>query len=380
MFKRSFKSIHFLTGLWLLSASTALLSCTSQAEQGQAGQMPPQETDFIEMTSGSAPVQTSYPGSIEGSVNVDVKAQVNGYLEAIYVKEGDYVQKGQSLFKIKGEVFNEQVNNSSAGLESALAAEANAALEVEKLRPLVEGKVVSDMQLKTAQASYEAAKAQVAQAKAMLGSSKINADFALIKAPVSGYIGRIPNRVGNLVTPADAMPLTTLSEINNVFVYFSMSEADFIGFKKAGPAKDQVVELIMADGSTYTHKGKLESASGNLDRTTGSMSMKAVFPNPDKILRSGGSGRIVIHQTLDKVMTLPMASVKDIQDRLFVYKLGDSSKVAMVPIEVAGTSGNNYLVKAGLQQGDKVALNRIDVLYEGTPVAAKMVPADSLSK
>lgn len=380
MFKRSFKSKHLLAGLWLFSASSAWISCSSSAEQGQSGQMPPQETDFIQMAAGSTAVQTSYPGSIEGSVNVDVKAQVNGYLEAIYVKEGDYVHKGQSLFKIKGEVFKEQVNNSSAGLRSALAAQANAALEVEKLRPLVEGKVVSEMQLKTAQASYEATTAQVAQAKAALGSSQLNADFALIKAPVSGYIGRIPNRVGNLVTPADAMPLTTLSDINTVFVYFSMSEADFIVFKKAGPAKDQKVELIMADGSAYTHQGKLESASGNLDRTTGSMSMKAVFPNPDKILRSGGSGRVVIHKTLDNVMTLPMASVKDIQDRLFVYKLGDSSKVAMAPIEVAGTSGNSYLVKTGLQPGDKVAINRIDVLYEGIPVAAKMVPADSLSK
>lgn len=380
MLNQTFKTKHVLLGLWIVAGTAALTSCSSQADQGQMGQMPPQETDFIEMTTRNSPVETSYPGSIEGSVNVDIKAQVSGYLEAIYVKEGDYVKKGQSLFKIKSEVFNEQVNNSSAGLQSALAAQANAALEVDKIKPLVEGKVVSDMQLKAAQASYEAATAQVAQAKAALGSSRINAGFALIKAPVSGYIGRIPNRVGNLVTSTDAMPLTTLSEINTVFVYFSMSEADFISFKKQGTDKIQTVALTMADGTTYAQTGKIESASGNFDRMTGSMSMKAVFTNPDKLLRSGGSGRIVIHRTLDNVMTLPMASVKDIQDRLFVYKLGDSSKIAMVPIEVAGTSGNNYLVKSGLEQGDKVAINRIDVLYEGIAVKAIMVSADSLSK
>ena len=380
MFKLTSKSKQIITGLCLLSATAIFTSCSTQADHGGYGEAPPQETDFITLNSGNAPVETSYPGAIEGSVNVDVKAQVTGYLEAIYVKEGDYVQKGQSLFKIKSEVFNEQVNNSDAGLKSALAAQANASLEVEKIKPLVEGKVVSDMQLRAAQASYDAATAQVAQAKAALGSSKINAGFALIKAPVSGYIGRIPNRIGNLVMPSDAMPLTTLSDINTVFVYFSMSEADFITFKKATTGKEETVELIMADGSAYAHKGKLESASGNIDRTTGSMSMKAVFPNPDKLLRSGGAGRIVIHRMLGDVLNLPMAAVKDIQDKYFVFKLADSNKVAMTPIEIAGTSGNNYLVKSGVHSGDKIAVNRIDALNEGVVVAPKTVSADSLSK
>ncbi|MCE7043185.1 efflux RND transporter periplasmic adaptor subunit [Dyadobacter sp. CY312] len=380
MFKSISKSKQIITGLWLLTATAIFTSCSTQADQGGYGETPPQETDFITLNSGNAPVETTYPGAIEGSVNVDVKAQVSGYLETIYVKEGDYVQKGQSLFKIKSEVFNEQVNNSDAGLKSALAAQANASLEVEKIKPLVEGKVVSDMQLRAAQASYDAATAQVAQAKAALGSSKINAGFALIKAPVSGYIGRIPNRIGNLVMPSDAMPLTTLSDINTVFVYFSMSEADFITFKKATTGKEETVELIMADGSAYAHKGKLESASGNIDRTTGSMSMKAVFPNPDKLLRSGGAGRVVIHRVLGDVLNLPMAAVKDIQNKYFVFKLADSNKVAMTPIEIAGTSGNNYLVKSGIQSGDKIAVNRIDALNEGTVVAPKSVSADSLSK
>ena len=369
-----------LTGLWVFTTITVFTSCSTQADHGGMAEMPPQETDFLALSSSNAPVESSYPGSIEGSVNVDIKAQVSGYLETIYVKEGDYVQKGQSLFKIKSDVFKEQINNSDAGLKSALAAQANASLEIEKIRPLVEGKVVSDMQLRAAQASYDAATAQVAQAKAALGSSQINAGFALIKAPVSGYIGRIPNRIGNLVTSSDAVPLTTLSDINTVFVYFSMSEADFIAFKKADVGKGETVELITADGSAYTHQGKLESASGNIDRATGSMSMKAVFPNPDKLLRSGGAGRIVIHRVLDGVLNLPMAAVKDIQDKFFVFKLADSNKVAMTPIEIAGTSGNNYLIKAGINAGDKIAVNRIDVLNEGMVVAPKIVSADSVSK
>lgn len=366
---------HCHLALWALAAAFA--ACTTQADQGGMPQMPPQETDFVQVTSGHAPVESQYPGAIEGTVNVDIKAQVTGYLDAIYVKEGDYVNKGQSLFKIKGDVFNEQVNSSNAALKSALAAQANASIELEKIRPLVEGKVVADIQLKAAQAAYEAATAQVEQAKSALGSSQLNANFATIKAPVSGYIGRIPNRIGNLVTPADATPLTTLSEINTVFVYFSMNEADFIAYHKAGIGKGETIELITADGSTYNYKGKLEIASGNIDRNTGSMSMKAIFPNPDKLLRSGGSGKVVIRRELDSVLTFPMAGVKDIQDKFFVFKLADSNKVAMAPITIAGRSGSNYLVKSGVEPGDKVAVNRIDVLQDGMVVAPKVVGSES---
>lgn len=373
-------SIRNRNSLVLLVSLAAMVwvSCGTGSSAGLTGMDAP-ETDFIQLSQDSATVKTSYPGTIEGSVNVDVKAQVSGYLEDIYVKEGDYVQKGQSLFKIKSDVFAEQVNSSSAALKSALAAQANARLEVEKIKPLVEGQVVSDMQLKTAQASYDAATAQVAQAKAALGSSQINAAFALIKAPVSGYIGRIPNRTGNLVTPNDAVPLTTLSEISNVFVYFSMSEADFIAFHKTANAGTQTVGLIMADGSVYDQPGKLEAASGNIDRATGSMTLKAVFPNPAQLLRSGGAARVVLHQTLNQALTLPMASVKDIQDKFFVFRLADSNKVAMVPVEISGRSGSFYLVKDGVKAGDKIAVNRIDMLNDGMPVKPGLIPVDSLT-
>lgn len=357
-----------------------ILSFTSCGKSGEAQMAPPKpEVDFLLASSASGDVEKKYPGTVEGTVNVDIKAQVSGYLEAIYVKEGDYVNKGQSLFKIKGDVYAEQVNNSRAAYKSALANQANAKLEVEKIKPLVEGKVFSDMQLKTAQANYEAATAQVAQAKAALGSSQLNADFSLIKAPVSGYISRIPNRIGNLVTPNDAVPLTTLSEINNVFVYFSLTEADYLAFSKDSKS-DKSVSLIMADDSEYDQKGKLEVASGNIDRSTGTIALKAIFPNPKKELRSGGSARIVLNKSLSSVITIPMASVKDIQDKFFVFVLKEGNKVVMVPIEIAGNSGTNYYVKSGLNSGDKVALNSIDVLYDSMEVVPKTAAKNLSSK
>lgn len=352
----------------MLIASLLLFSCAGN--QQESFEAPAVDVDFMDVHPADAAVEKRYPGTIEGMVNVDVKAQVSGYLEKIYVKEGDYVQQGQTLFKIKDDVYYEQVENSQALVQAAEAAEESARIELQKIKPLVTGKVVTELQLQTAEASYAAAKAQVAQAKAGLGSSRINAGFTLIKAPVSGYIGRIPNRVGNLITPTDMTPLTSLSEINQVYVYFSLSEADYIAFMQDQKQDEgmNTVELIMATGAVYEQKGRIESASGNVDRATGSVPLKAVFANPDRILRSGGSGKIVIRKNLKQVLTIPMASVKDIQNKYFVFALADRNKVAMKPIEIAGHTGNTYILKSGLQAGEKVALNRIDVLAEGMDV------------
>lgn len=353
----------------LLLVAATLFSC-GQKEADLSQQIPKPEVDFLTVQSGTGEINKKYPGIIEGSVNVAIKAQVSGYLEAIYIKEGDYVQKGQSLFKIKGDVYEEQVNNSTAAYKNAAANLANAKLEVEKIRPLVEGKVYAPIQLKTAEANYEAAKAQLAQAKAALGSSRINADFSLIKAPVSGYISRIPNRIGNLVTPGDTEPLTTLSDINTVFVYFSLSEADYLAYLK-DTAENKAVQLILADGSTYEHKGTVEVASGNIDRTTGSIPLKAIFPNPKKYLRSGGSARVILNSNLSSVASVPMASVKDIQDKFFVFIL-KGNKVVMTPIEIAGSTDSHYFVSKGIKSGDKVALNSIDALSDGLEVTPQI--------
>lgn len=360
-----------------IAAAMFLSSCGQSSPGSAAGEIPAPETDFVTLIQGTGDTQKEYPGNIEGIVNVDVKPQVTGYLQAVLVKEGQYVQKGQPLFRIMPDVYNEQVKNSDAGLKSALEAQATARLEVKKLRPLVDGKVVSDMQLKTAQANYNAATAQVEQAKAALGSSKINANFTLIKAPVSGYIGRIPNRTGTLVSPTDTTALTTLSDISTVQVYFSISEANYITYSKEGifSGDSGNIQLILADGSVYNQKGRVEAGSGNIDKATGSITMKAIFPNPDKLLRSGGAGKIVIGRTVDNIVQLPITSVKDIQDKFFVFKLADSSKVAMVPIQIDGKTKDTYYVKSGVKAGDKIAVNRIDMLQDGMKVQPKKVPA-----
>lgn len=370
--------MKYKTEYLALSISMAVMtySCNPGNAQENKMQTAAIPTDFIQLKPGNADVSTGYPGSIEGQDNVDIKAQVTGYLDAVYVKEGQYVNRGQALFKINPSVYNEQVNNSDAALKAALASQANARLEVEKLKPLVAGNVVSDVQLKTAQANYQSASAQVAQARAALGSSKINANFTYIKAPVSGYLGRIPNRIGNLISPSDTSPLTTLSNISLVNVYFTMSEADFIRYSKMSASENHTgnIELVLADGSVYNYKGKLETASGNFDRTTGSIQMKAVFQNPGKLLRAGGTARVLIHKNVDAVLKVPKTAVKDIQDKFFVYKL-NGKKVQMIPIEVSETTSQDYFVSSGIKSGDKIAVNRIDALTDGAYVVPKIVSA-----
>ena len=369
-------NINLLALFTLLSCT--LWSCGGAPEQAYM-EMPPLDVDFLELKPATAMLEQSYPGTIEGIVNVEVKAQVSGYLGEIYVNEGDYVQKGQRLFKIKADIYNQQVSTQDAALKAALAAEESAKIELEKVKPLVEGKVVSELQLKTATANHAAAQAQVAQAQAALRSSQINADFSLIKAPVSGYIGRIPNRIGNLVTPADPMPLTTLSEISQVFVYFSLSEAEYLTVMKdqKSDTAGNTVELMMADGTMYGQKGRLEVASGNINRTTGSITMKAVFDNPDKLLRSGGSAKVILNKALPSSLLVPMGSVRDIQNKYFVFALSDSTKVVMKPIEISGHDGNPYILQSGLAAGDKIAINRIDQLNDGVVVNPTAVAADS---
>jgi len=359
--------------IWLC-CSLFWFGCGQGPQNDSTEQPKDLETDFIVLNPGSATVKQTYPGNIEGIVNVDIKAQVSGYLEKIFVKEGDYVQKGQLLFKIKSEVFQEQVSNSAAALQAAIAAEANARIEVEKIKSLVGGSVVSPIQLKTAEANMQAANAQVAQAKATFGASKINAGFALIKAPVSGYIGRIPNRIGNLISATDATPLTTLSDISIVYVYFSVSEAEFMHLNAGSGDKNTKMNigLVTADGQQYPENGKLQIASGNVDRVTGTVSMKAVFNNPKRILRSGGSANVVIEESVSDILLVPKAAVKDIQDKFFVYRLSDRNKVRLIPIEIKAESGDDYMIRSGLQNGDQIAINRIDVLYDGIQVKPKI--------
>jgi len=367
---KQFNQVKTLFAVSLLSI--VLISCKSSPDQTAAAPPPPvlpvslvnesTETTFIE-----------YPAAIQGAIDIDVRPQVSGYLQSVLVNEGAYVSAGQTLFKINENPYREALNNAKASLHAAEAAILNAQLEVDKLTPLVQNKVVSEFQLKTAKTAYKIAQANAEQAKASVASAQINLGYTNVKATVSGYIGRIPKKQGSLVSPTDQIALTQLSDIHEVHVYFALAENDFNSFNANYPGKspaDRIkhlpaVELVLADNSIYPIKGKIDMIDGQFDKNTGAITLRASFPNASGTLRSGNTGKLRLGLKHDGAILIPQSATVEMQDKVFVFALNKGNKVNKMPITVVGKSGNNYLVKDGVKSGDQIVLSGLDRLQEG---------------
>ncbi|CAL1517402.1 efflux RND transporter periplasmic adaptor subunit [Chitinophaga sp. MM2321] len=370
--------------------SVIVLAVLSGCGTTQAKNDGPQAALLPVIKVGELPATTyrEYSATLEGRVNVEIRAQVEGILDKIYIDEGAYVKKGQPLFKINDRVYSELKGNANASLLAAKANLDKAQVEVDRITPLVANNVVSDVQLKTAQAAYQAAKAAVAQAQAQVGSAGINVGYTLITAPVSGYIGRIPYKEGALVGRAEPQPLTLLSDVSEVYAYFSMSEADFLQFKNetsGNTIADKVkqlpqIELKLADNSIYPEKGKVETMEGQFDKTMGAISFRAAFPNASGLLRSGNTGKIRIPEVFSKAIVVPTEATYELQDKIMVFVVADSNKVTGIPITIAGKSGNYYFVETGVKAGQQIVYSGLDRLHDGVVIAPQHISLDSLLK
>jgi len=371
-----------------IGLAAVLTGCSTSSGNPEAGAPPPQSLPVISVANQAVTTYKEFNASLEGTKNIDVRSQVDGYLEKIYVDEGAFVKRGQPLFRLDARPFTEQLNNARASLLAAKANLSSAEINVSKLEPLVKNNVISDVQLKTAQAAYDAAKANVAQAEAQVSNAQINEGYTLISAPVDGYIGRIPSKIGSLVVKNDAQALTVLSEIKEVYAYFSLSENDFIQFKNQFPGKTvedkirqlQPVELILSDNTIYPQKGKVGTVDGQFSKTTGTISFRTSFPNAGGLLRSGNTGKIRIPQAFTSTLVIPQEASFELQDKIFVFALGDSNKVASKPITVTSRSGNYYLVEKGISPGEKIVYSGLDRLKDGMVIAPKAMSLDSLLK
>lgn len=351
-------------------------------------QQAPQALPVLTVSSMSATTYQEFSASLEGSKDIEIRPQVEGYIDRIYVDEGAHVRKGQPLFHINDRPYREQLNNATASLAAARANLATAEINVSRLTPLVQNGIISDVQLRTAQANYNAARANVQQAQAMVQNARINLGYALIKAPADGYIGRIPFKTGSLVGTSTAEPLTVLSEIKDIHAYFSLSEADFIHFKNrftGSTVEEKIkqmppVELVLADGTLYPKKGKVQLVSGQFDNSMGAISFRASFQNTDGLLRSGNTGKIRLPRPMPGALVVPQEATFELQDRVFVFLLADSNKVASSPITIAGKSGNYYLVENGVKSGDKIVYSGLDRLQDGAVIQPQLISMDSLLK
>jgi membrane fusion protein (multidrug efflux system) len=351
----------------------AILFAACSSEPIQAPHVTLQTLPVISLHQSSETTYAEYPASIQGAVDLEIRPQVSGVLDRIYVNEGALVQKGQPLFQINEMPFREALNNAKALLHAAQASVINAQIEVDKLTPLVQNKVVSDFQLKSAKSSYQSAIANVEQAKAGVAAARINLGYTLIKAPVTGYVGRLPKKQGSLVASTDAIPLTQLSDAHEVHVYFSLGEDDFIGFNAKYPGKNITerlkklpgVSLVLADNTVYPVQGKIDMVDGQFDKQTGAIAFRATFPNRDGLLRSGNTGKVRLGLQHEDALLVPQSSTVEVQDKIFVFTVDGSNKVSKQPITVTGTSGTNYLVSSGLKSGDRIVFDGIDKLKEG---------------
>lgn len=361
-----------------------LASCSSQPAPVATL---PQALPVIQIKSGDATTYEDYPASVEGAVNIEVRPQISGILSRIFVDDGAYVKKGQPLFQIDEAPFREKLNNAKASLHTAEGSLSNAQLEIEKLTPLVSGKVISDYQLKTAQAAREVALGNVEQAKADIATARINLGYAIIRASVNGYIGRVLRKEGSVVGPVDPSPLTDLSDVHEVHVFFALGEYDFIRFKsqyEGNTLADKIkrlppVDLILADDSAFSTKGRIDLINGQFDNNTGAITVRATFKNENGLLRSGNTGKIRLGLKLTNQMIVPQAATQEMQDKVFVFLVDSSNKVSKKIITISGKSGNNYLVKDGLKAGDRIVYRGYDHLHEGDIIAPeKADPSSSL--
>ncbi len=379
-----------LTLFILMAVAVGMYGCnnTEGAPAGAGMAMPPPSLPVLSINNTPSTTYQEFTASLEGTQNVDIHPQVEGYLDKIYVEEGAYVTKGQPLFAINSRPFDEQLNNAQANLLAAKANMANAQINVSKLEPLVKNNVVSDVQLKTAQASYDAAKASVAQAEAVVNNARINLGYALLKAPVSGYIGRIPFKTGSLVGKSETTPLTVISDIKEIYAYFSMSESDFLHFTNQSAGKtinDKIhglppVELQLADKSIYAAKGRIELMNGQFDKTMGTISFRAIFPNAEGLLRTGSTGRVRIPTVSSALLPVPQTATFELQDKVYVYAVGDSNKVASKPLHIVGKTSSYYLVDKGVRAGDKIVFAGMDRLQDGAVISPQLLSADSVLK
>lgn len=362
-----------------LSFLILLFGCSQPQTTAPVAQAP--SAEVITIATATVTTEKNYTASLQGKVDVEIRPQVAGFLEKVFVDEGQFVHEGEPLFKINAQTHQAQLNSATANLQAAEAAITNAQLEIDKLTPLVQNKVVSDYQLKAAQAAKKIALANAAQASAGVTSARINLGYTLVKAPVSGYIGRLPKKRGSLVSPTDPEPLTQLSDVHEVYAYFTLGETDFINFKSRyqGNTLDDklkrlpAVSLILADNTIYAQKGRIDMVDARFDKSTGAITLRAVFPNAQALLRSGNTGKIIVQQQHKDALLVPQSATIEVQDKVFVFAVGDSNKISKQPLNIIGKSGTDYLVKEGVKPGDRIVFSGLDRLTDGTVIRPEKV-------
>ena len=352
----------------------AILASCGNKEKRTAGTP---ELAVQEVQESSIQLTSTYPASIRGKQDVEIRPQVGGFITKVCVDEGSTVHKGQVLFEIDPTQYEAAFRSAKASVANADAAVNTQEIIVKNKRELNKKEIISDYELAIAENTLASAKAQQASAQAQLVSAKQNLEFTKVKSPSNGIVNTIPYRLGSLVSASVQVPLTVVSDISEMYVYSSLSEKELLELiRTAGGSQKAVVEnypevqLELSDGSIYEQKGKIETVSGSIDLSTGSATIRATFPNPEQMLRSGGMGNMIIPYNLKDVILISQDATIEIQDKKFVYVLQPDNTVKYTEITISNQEdGRQYLVTSGLKAGDQIVLEGVQTLRDGQKIA-----------
>lgn len=357
--------------------SLLLAACNGNKGQNnaanQVAEVPSTKIETRDITT-----QETYPATVEGIVNSEVRTKITGYITHVLVDEGQRVSKGQRLFKVETQSRSEDAQAAKANIKAAQ-------VRVDQLIPLVEQKIISKSQL-------EAAKAQLAQAEAAYQSIVADINYSNITSPINGFVGEVRIRQGNLVSSSSSVPLTTISEINQVYAFFTMNEKQYLNFIKEVPGNSiqekiqQIpkITLIMANGDTYPYPGTIQTINSQVDKQSGTISFRAMFDNPEHILTNGSTGTIQIPKRYNNVVVVPQEATYESQDKILVMKVersADGSSVAHAKtIEVSDRSQGVYVVKSGIDAGDEIIVKGVRGISDGSPVKTNIIPFETAIK
>ncbi|QEE48903.1 efflux RND transporter periplasmic adaptor subunit [Flavobacterium alkalisoli] len=355
-----------------LGAVAAMLMVTACGKkQEQAPQMGPMPFPVQTISQQDAVIYEEYTANLEGQQNVEIRPKVTGFIQKVYVDEGQEVKKGQLLFKLETQTLSQDAAAAKANVDAAQ-------VEVDRLKPLVDRKIISNVQLETA-------KAKLAQAQASYSSVAANIGYATITSPVNGVVGGLPYKEGSLVSATMQDPLTTVADTKIMRAYFTMNEKQMLDFtrefegnslaKKIANTPD--VNLLLIDGSVYEEKGRIRTVNGLINPQTGTTEFRAEFPNPQSILRSGSSGVVQLPIQKKNAILVPQNAVMDMQGKQMIYIVNKDNTVKSTIIQVATTSGLNYIVTEGLNPGDVIVVEGATKLRDGQQIVPQSKKEDA---
>jgi membrane fusion protein (multidrug efflux system) len=359
------KKMFKISAVALTALAMSATSCSNE-QQGAAQQEAP-AIEVLTVEPSNSELSNSFPAIIKGKTDIDIRPQVSGFITKVHVDEGQHVVKGQVLFTIDQVQFQAAVDQARAAVNSAQAAVNTAQSNERNQRMLFDKGIISQTQWQNAADQLAQAKAGLTQAQAGLTNAQKNMSYTLVKAPCDGVVGSIPNREGSLASPSSVQPLTTVSDISQVYAYFSLNEKDLLSLTNQGEktldaalAEMPAVQLRLANGEIYPSTGKIATVSGVIDNTTGAASVRALFDNTNGMLRSGSTGNIIIPNVSNDVIIIPQKATTDLQEKKFVYVVNDSNLAVMTSIEILDINdGANYVVTGGLKAGDKIVVEGV---------------------